>query len=85
MQRIYLIMFKNHLNILPTPLSGLFIVNNTRHEYFIRQHIDLHVDIGLKEDIYHLFRFRGIDIWNHISKKNIDASYACFKNLSKNH
>ena len=36
MQRISLIMFKNYLNILPTPLCELFIVNNTRYAYFTR-------------------------------------------------
>ena len=69
MQRISLIMFKNYLNILPTPLSELFIVNNTRYEYFTRQPNDVHVDIGLKEGVYKLFTFHGIHIWNHISKK----------------
>ena len=71
MQRISLIIFKNYLNILPTPLSDLFIVYNTRHEYFIRQHNDLHVDIGLKEGVYNQFSFHGIHIWNHISIKKI--------------
>ena len=85
MQRISLIIFKNYLNILPTPLGELFIVNNTRYEYFTRQHNDLHVDIGLKEGVYKLFSFHSIHIWNHISiKKSIDVSYACFKNLCKN-
>ena len=69
-QRISLIMSKNYLNILPTPLSELFIVNNTIYEYFTTQHNDLQVDIGLKEGVYKLFSFHGIHIWNHISKKN---------------
>ena len=86
MQRIYLIMLKNDLNILPTPSSDLFIVNNTRYNYFTRQHNDLHVNIGLKEGVYKLFSFHGIHIWNHISKKNsIYVAYACFKNVSKNY
>ena len=86
MQRISLIMFKNYLNILPTPLNDLFRVNNPRYEYFTRQHNDLHVDIGLKKGVYKLFSFHGIHIWNHISNKiSIDVSYACFKNLSKNY
>ena len=34
--------------MLPTPLSDSFIVNNTRHNHFTRQHNDLHIDIGLK-------------------------------------
>ena len=68
MQRTSLIMFKNYLTILPTPLSDLLIVNNTMYEYFSRQHNDLHVDIGLKEGVYKLFSFHGIHTWNHISK-----------------
>ena len=45
---------------------------------------DLHIDIGIKENVYRLFSFHGTYIWNHISKRNsIDVSYACFKNLSK--
>ena len=44
-------MFKNHLNMLPTPLSDLFIVNNKRHAHFTKQHTDLHIDIGIKENV----------------------------------
>ena len=62
-------MFKNHLNMLPTPLSDLFIINNTRHAHFTRQHNNLHIDIGRKENVYRLFSFHGTHIWNHISKK----------------
>ena len=65
-----------HLNMLPTPLSDLFIVNNTRH-HFTRHHNDLHIDPGLKENVYRLFSFHGTYIWTHISKN------ACSKNLSK--
>ena len=69
-------MFKNYLNILPTPLSELFIANNTRYAYFTRQHNDLPVDIGFKEGVYNKFSFHGIHIWNHISKQNsIDVTY----------
>ena len=87
MQRISLIMIKNYLNILPTPLSELFIVNNTRYAYITRQHNDLHVDIGLKDGVYKLFSFHGIHIWNHISiKKSIDVSYRpCFHEVSYRH
>ena len=72
--------------MLPTPLTELYIVNNTRHDHFTRQHNHLHIDIGLKENVYRLFSFHGsgTHIWNDISKKiSIDVSYACFKNLSK--
>ena len=64
-------MLKNYLHNLPTPLRELFILNNTRYEYFTRQHNDLYVDIGLKEGVYELFSFHGIHIWNNNFKKNI--------------
>ena len=67
MQMLSLIMYKNHLNILPTPLSDLCIVNNTWYDYFTRQRNDLHVDIGLKEGVCKLLSFHGMYIWNHIS------------------
>ena len=51
MQRISLLMFKTHITMLPTPLNDLFIVNNTRHDDFIKQHYDLHIDMGLKENV----------------------------------
>ena len=62
MQRLSLIMFKNNLNVLPTSLSNLFIVNNTRRDHFTRQHNDIHIDIGVKENVYRLFSFPGIHI-----------------------
>ena len=62
-----LLIFKNHLNMLPTLLSDLFIVNNTRHDHFTRQHNDLQIDIGLKENVYRLFCFHGTHILNHNS------------------
>ena len=37
-QIIYLLMLKKHLNMLPTPLTELFIVSNTIHDHFARQH-----------------------------------------------
>ena len=86
MQRISLLMFKQHLHILPSPLNDLFAVNDTHHNYYTRQHKDVHTNIGLKENIYRLFSFHGVHIWNHISKKiSTDVSYACFKKLSKNY
>ena len=82
---MHVLLFLLHF-ILPTPLNDLFRVNNTRYEYFTRQHNDLHVDIGLKEGVYKLFSLHGIHIWNHISKKiSIYVLYGCFKNLSKNY
>ena len=85
-QRISLLMFKCHHNILTSPLNDLFTVNNTQHNHYTRQHADLHVNTGSRENVYSLFSFHGIHIWNHISKKNpINVSYACYKNLSKNY
>ena len=52
--------------MLPTSLTELFIVNNTMYDQFTRQHNDLHIDIGLKENVYRLFIFHGTYIWNHI-------------------
>ena len=78
-------MFKRQQNLLPSPLNDLFTVNNTQHNHFTRQHPDSHVNTGLRENVYRLFSFRGIHIWNHISKQiSINLSYACYKNLSKN-
>ena len=51
MQRISLLMFKQHLHILPSPLNDLFAVKDTYHNYYTRQHKDLHTNIGSKENI----------------------------------
>ena len=68
---------KKHLNMLPTPLTNLFIANNKIHGHFTRQHNDLHIDIGLKENVYRLFSFYGTHIWNHISNKKIHRRIIC--------
>ena len=65
-QRISLLMFKCHHNILTSPLNDLFTVNNTQHNHYTRQHADLHVNTGSRENVYSLFSFHGIHIWNHI-------------------
>ena len=45
------------------------------HYPFTKQHNDLHINIGLKENAYRLFSFHGTHIWNHISKTiSIDVS-----------
>ena len=83
-QRIALLMFKYHKGILPDPINNLFSTNNNRHNYHTRQTNDLQTNTGKGENVYKLFSFHGVRIWNHISKKiQIDVSYACFKNLSK--
>ena len=83
-QRISLLMYKIHMGNVPLPIYNLFIINNLHHNYNTRQKNDLHTQIRKKENSYKLFRFHGINIWNHISKKiPIDVSYACFKIVSK--
>ena len=69
-QRISLIMFKIHTASVPLPISNLFILNNLRHNYNTRQKNDLHTQIRKNENSYKIFSFHGINIWNHISKKN---------------
>ena len=44
-------MFKRQLNLLSSPLNDLFTVNNTQHNHFTRQHADLHVNTGLRENV----------------------------------
>ena len=38
MQRISMLIYKYYHNFLPSPLSELFIANNTHHSYYTRQH-----------------------------------------------
>ena len=83
-QRISLMMFKQHNGIVPTPIAKLFELNNLHHNYNTRQNRKLHTQIGNRESVYKLFSFHGINIWNHLSSKiSTDVSYACFKNLVK--
>ena len=77
-------MFKYHKGMLLDPINNLFSLNSNRHNYRTRQTNDLQINTGRGENVYKLFSFHGVRIWNHIFKKNqIDVSYACFKNLSK--
>ena len=69
-------MVKKHLNMLPTPLSDLFVVNNTRHDHITRQHNDFHIDIGIKDYLVFMVHISGT-----IFPKTM--VYTCFKNLSK--
>ena len=83
-QRISLMMYKHHIDILPSPIDELFITNNSQHNYNTRQCRDMHLQIGRTESVYKLFSFHGTYIWNHISKKiPIDVSFACYKKMSK--
>ena len=83
-QRISLIMYKRHLNILPSPIVNLFSMNNTQHNYNTRQHTHFRTQIGKTEHVYKLLSFHGANIWNHMSNKiSLDVSYVCYKKLSK--
>ena len=78
-------MFKIHTASVPLPISNLFILNNLHHNYNTRQKKKIYIHKSEKnENSYKLFSFHGINIWNHISKKNqTDVSYACYKIMSK--
>ena len=69
-QRIALLMFKYHTGVLPNPINNLFTLNNERHNYNTRQMNDLQTHFGRGENIYKLFSFHGVHIWNQLSKKN---------------
>ena len=59
-------MFKHHIGITPLPINNLFIVNNAQHAYYTRQINSLHTQIGKTENMYTMFSFHGINIWNHV-------------------
>ena len=54
-QRISLMMYKHHIDILPYPIDELFITNNSQHNYNTRQCRDIHLQIGRTESVYKLF------------------------------
>ena len=82
-QRISLLMFKQYLNILPSPIYELFTINSAQHNHNTQQHTHIRTQIG-KIEHYKLFSFHGTNIWNHMSNKiPLDVSYACYKKLSK--
>ena len=77
-QNIYLMMFKQHNGIVPTPIIKLFELNNLHQNYNTRQNRNLHTQIGNRESVYKLFSFHEINIWNHLSSKmSTGVSYAC--------
>ena len=79
-QRISLLMYKQYLNILPSPIHELFTMNSTQHNYNTRQHTHIRTQIGRTEHVYKLFSFHGTNIWNHMSNKiPLDVSYACYE------
>ena len=69
-------MYKTHKRTIPPQISNVFISNNSHH--------NLHEQIEKNESTFKLFRFHGINIRNHISRKiPIDVSYVCYKILFK--
>ena len=83
-QRISLLMFKYSKASLPKSLMNLFSTNNQIHNHFTRSSSSLHTPKGEGEAIYNTFSFRGVYIWNHISKYvQTNVSYTRFKRLVK--
>ena len=76
-------MFKREHN-LPSPLNDLFTVNNTPHNHFTRQHADLHVNTGLRENLYSFFQLSWNKLYGTIFFPLMYHN-ACYKKLSKNY
>ena len=83
--RIALMMYKHSVQLLPVPVSNLFIKNSSIHGYNTRSCNMLHTKIGSSEITYTNFSYHGVHIWN-IMERNIppSISYNGFKYLSKN-
>ena len=83
--RIALMMYKHSVQLLPVPVSNLFIKNSSIHGYNTRSCNILHTKIGSSEVTYTNFSYHGVHIWN-IMKRNIPSSisYNGFEYLSKN-
>ena len=82
--RIALMMYKHSVQLLPVPVSNLFIKNSSIHKYNTRSCNMLHTKIGSSEVTYANFSYHGVHIWN-IMERNIPSSisYNGFKYLSK--
>ena len=81
--RIYLIMFKNEVGLVPKPISQLFTRNSEYHDYNTRPSSSLHLSVGRGEAIYRSFSFHGINISNFLKMHvPIDVSYLRFKKLT---
>ena len=82
--RIALMMYKHSVQLLPVPVSNLFIKNSSIHKYNTRSYNMLHTKIGSSEVTYTNFSYHGVHIWN-IMERNIPSSisYNGFKYLSK--
>ena len=81
--RTALMMYKHSVELLPVPVSNLFIKNSSIHGYNTRSCNMLHINIGSSEVTYTNFSYHGVYIWN-IMERNIppSISYNSFKYLS---
>ena len=84
LQRIALMMFKFSNNTLPRPIMKMFKTNNEIHTHYTRNSASLHAPKGDGEAIYNTFSFRGVYVWNHISRNvRTNVSYISFKHIVK--
>ena len=78
--------YKHSVQLLPVPVSNLFIINSSIHGYITMSCIMLHSKIGSSEVTYTTcnFSYHGVHIWN-IMDRNLppSISYNGFKYLSK--
>ena len=78
-QQISLLMYKYSTGSVPPPILGLLKKRNEVHTHFTRNSISLCTPRGKSEESYKIFSFKGIHIWNHISRNvNTCVSYLCF-------
>ena len=70
---IVLMMYKQSVQLLPVPVSNLFIKNSSIHGYNNRSCNMLHTKIGSSEVTYINFSYHGVHIWN-IMERNIPSS-----------
>ena len=83
-QRISLLMYKYSTGSVPSPIFDLFKKSNEVHTHFTRKSISLSTPRGKSEERYKTFSFKGVHIWNHISRNvNTCVSYSSFKKLVK--
>ena len=68
-QRIWLMMFKHHIDDVPKPISDLFQPNDNYHSYSTRNSQSLRTPIGKSEAIYQTFTYIGSLAWNYICSK----------------
>ena len=61
-------MFKYANNILPEPISELFISNTAYHSYNTRNRQNLRHKVSKRAYMYKNFSFIGVQIWNDVTK-----------------